>query len=130
MREGHIAELEGWTRQDMLKLVHVLMRYETLLEETVERLQAQVQESPVASLTWRRTPEDFVVVDLTLAARKYLGSAASHRIGVNGSEIYGRRSPVLSRMTECFLKKTNFKAEDWAGHFKKPEDTLWTCTPN
>jgi len=88
-----------------------IIKSETSLEESRERLKTQFMGFPQPTYVWQNTGDDFTLVDFNNAAKKYNNGSISKHLGINLSQMYADSPEILADFKACFDKKTALNRE-------------------
>lgn len=86
-------------------------RAETALRESEERLRAQYQEFPIPTYSWRRTEEDFTLIDCNSAAVELTRGRVTELLGCRASDVYDDRPDIINDFVECFRERKTLRRE-------------------
>ncbi len=78
-------------------------------KQAEEKLEGIYQATPVATYTWQKTSEDFILVKFNRAADAITMGHASEFLGSKASEMYAANPSIIRDMTRCFRTKKPIK---------------------
>lgn len=82
-------------------------RVEAALRQSEEMLRAQYRGIPVPTFTWKRSGDDFVLVDYNKATEDFTRGLIPNFVGRTISELYHDRPDIISDVNTC-LKQNKF----------------------
>lgn len=84
---------------------------ERLLLQQIETMNAQYQGIPLATVTWRRIGDDFVLVDWNVAAENLSEGAIRRFAGWKAAELLAQQLEVVGDLHHCFDERVGVKRE-------------------
>lgn len=91
---------------------------ETKMRQDAEaRFRSLYEESPIASFTWQKQKDEFILIDYNKAALQLTGGRVAEYRGVSAGKLYADRPEVLSDLNLCFNEKTAIKREVTSRNF-------------
>lgn len=84
-------------------------RAEEALRKSEERFRAQYQAIPIPTFTWKKTDNDFVLVDYNDAAANFTEEKVTDFVGRTLSEMYQHMPEVIENMHRCYHSKTTIR---------------------
>jgi len=78
---------------------------ESALKETRERSRVQFRATPVPIFSWRRTDDDFVLVDYNDAADRMTEHGIIRLLGKSALQLYATTPEVIEGMESCFTQR-------------------------
>jgi PAS domain S-box-containing protein len=90
---------------------------EERIEDEEARFQKLYQSNPHPIFIWQKHEEDFVLIELNLAARMVIKKDALDLIGKRAGEIYSKRKGVLQDLRQSFDGKEVIQREIPSRHF-------------
>lgn len=91
-----------------------------------DRFRAQYQVSPIATFTWEKIGDDFVLLECNDAALTLAGESFKKYVGESAGEIYSRKNKVLNDIRRCFEEKNVIRRETKSTHFLPGRDIICT----
>ncbi len=92
-------------------------RAEEKFRDNEARFQKLYQSNPHPIFIWQKQEEDFVLIDLNLAARLVIKKDALNLIGKRSGEIYSERNSILQNLHQSFDSKGVVQRDVWSRHF-------------
>ena len=84
---------------------------EARLRESEQRARALFQNMPLPSYYWRRSGENFVLVDCNAAADAVTNGNARKTLGTTLTALYPDRPDIVEDISRCFTEKVTIKRE-------------------
>lgn len=94
----HISEIES----ERLTLLRKL-------EESESRFRSQYQSTPIATFTWQKKNDDFVLIDRNEAADTMTNGKVGEFIGLTATAIYPDRQDIQDNLEVCYREKHPFQ---------------------
>jgi PAS domain S-box-containing protein len=88
-----------------------IMEVEGALRESEQRSRALFQNMPLPSYYWRRSGENFVLVDCNAAADAVTNGNARKTLGTTLTALYPDRPDIVEDISRCFTEKVTIKRE-------------------
>ncbi|MEJ2708578.1 MAG: PAS domain S-box protein [Anaerolineales bacterium] len=88
-----------------------LRREELALQESEEKFRTQYKNIPVPTYSFRKDGDDFILIDLNLAAERLASDRLGQLTGSRASQLYADNPIVLDGMRQCFRQKVNLQHE-------------------
>lgn len=86
-------------------------RVEAALRQSEERFRAEYNALPIPTYTWRRTDDDFVLVDFNNATMRLTQGRIPEFIGRLASELYRESPEVWESLSSCYQQQTVIREE-------------------
>ena len=108
-----ILKREGVNNEILLTLEDITQRkqIELTLRESEQRFRAQYKNLPIATYTWQKIGENFVLTDYNDAGEKATNGGIVQYLGKTAREMYGDKPEVLNDFNKCFETKSKVKYE-------------------
>jgi PAS domain S-box-containing protein len=103
-------------------------RMEEALRQSEEILRAQYRGIPVPTFTWKKTGEDFVLVDYNKATEDFTQGLISNFIGRTISELYHDRPDIIQDITVSFAQTSTIRRESAYRMFTTEEEKYIAIT--
>ncbi len=87
------------------------IRTEDLLHRSEERFKSQYQSIPIPTFTWKKSGDDFVLIDFNCAADALTCGNVAFMLGHVASEFFGERPDIFKDMRRCFFEQTIIRRE-------------------
>jgi diguanylate cyclase (GGDEF)-like protein/PAS domain S-box-containing protein len=88
-------------------------RAEEALRLSEKRFQAQFAHLPIPTYTWKKSGQDFVLIDYNEAANRITHGRIGDFLGEKASEAYAVKPEVLGWLWRCFDEQTTIREELW-----------------
>jgi PAS domain S-box-containing protein len=79
---------------------------EEALRQTEERFRTQYHCLPIPTFTWRKTGDDFTLVDFNEAAEAFTGGAVQRLIGASAAALYANEPQFVQEMGRAFQERS------------------------
>ena len=99
------------TNEELKRQIVERSRMEEALRQSEEALRAQYRGIPVPTFTWKRSGEDFVLVDYNRATEDFTSGLISNFIGRAVSDIYRDRPDIIQDMVVSFAQTRTIRRE-------------------
>jgi PAS domain S-box-containing protein len=116
-KKGKIYAILGIGRNitERKKAEHKLM-------ESEEMYRALYKEGPIATFTWKKVNDDFILIEFNNTAERITQGNVVSFLGHRASEMYKDRPDILEDLHKCFNEKTNYSREmKYKFHFTSEE---------
>jgi HD-GYP domain-containing protein (c-di-GMP phosphodiesterase class II)/FixJ family two-component response regulator len=100
----------------------------TSFRKSEDRFKTQYQVSPVPTFIWRKTGNDFMLLECNDAALTIAGENVKRCIHKRAREIYTEQDDILLDIYRCFEGRTVIKRELKSKHFMPGRDMVCTYT--
>ena len=108
VRSGHEPIIGAYL---VLRDISETIKSETSLAESREKLRRQFLGYPQPTYVWKKSGDDFILIDFNPAAEKFnRGSIAKHR-GMKLNRMYSDSPEILADLRTCYDNKTSMKKE-------------------
>jgi PAS domain S-box-containing protein len=87
------------------------LRTGVVLKESVQKVKAIFQNSPIPTFVWQLNGDDFVLSDYNLAAEVLTGRGTSKLVGTLLSIMYADKPEILADFHRCHSEKITFQRE-------------------
>jgi len=87
------------------------IRTESLLHRSEERFKSQYQSIPIPTFTWKKSGDDFVLIDFNRAAENLTNGRAAFMLGKFANEVYRDRPDILEDMRRCGIEQDIIRRE-------------------
>jgi len=88
-----------------------LVQANTDLRESEARFRAQYRGLPIPVYSWRRTDDDFVLMDYNYAAAEITGGHVADLLGCTANELYREAPEILEELEQCYRERRSFQRE-------------------
>lgn len=99
------AIIFGINKSEKLKLQHQLI-------ESEERFRSFFTNLPIPTFTWKKTQDDFKLIDFNNAAKEITQGGIENYRDVSLSKLYAKKPKYIEKINRCFHKKENIKEEE------------------
>lgn len=86
-------------------------RMEGALRQSEEMLRAQYRGIPIPTFTWKKSGDDFVLVDYNKTTEDFTRGLIPKFVGKPASELYHDRPDIIQDIKECYEKKSFIRKE-------------------
>jgi len=104
--QGNIAGIEGLAQD-----ITIRIEMEKALKQREETISIQYRGVPIPTFTWRRSKNDFILVNYNKAAEAFTKGYISYFVGKSAKELYKRRPDILRDFERCYRTKRLIKLE-------------------
>ena len=84
---------------------------EQKLKDSEEMFRTLYKEGPIATYTWKKYDNDFILINFNNTAEKLTHGNVINFLGYKASEMYKDRGDILSELHKCFDEKTHITRE-------------------
>ncbi|MBN1636533.1 MAG: PAS domain S-box protein, partial [Deltaproteobacteria bacterium] len=103
---GNVEGIEGTARD-----ISIRKQMEEALRQREETISIQYRGIPIPTFTWRRSKNDFILVNYNKAAEVFTKGYISYFVGKSAKELYKRRPDILKDFERCYRTKRLIKLE-------------------
>ncbi|MBN2298674.1 MAG: PAS domain-containing protein [Deltaproteobacteria bacterium] len=97
---------------EMLKTeIEERKRMEAALRQSEEMFRAQYRGIPVPTFTWKKSQDDFLLVDYNKATEDFTRGLISKFVGKSAGELYGDRPDIIQDIHLCYERKSFIRRE-------------------
>jgi len=106
-RTAELTKLVAQLEQEMAER----KRIESALRASEEQFRAEYKAIPVPTYTWRKTGDEFTLVDFNDAALRITRGKARDILGKTAREVHSGRPDIIEHLRRCFEQRTMLREE-------------------
>jgi PAS domain S-box-containing protein len=95
----------------MVEDITARKRANAALRESEERFKAQYKGIPIPTVTWKKTGNDFVMVDYNVAADEITKGNIGDFVGIKAGDMYDHSPQIVRDFHQCFNEKSIIRRE-------------------
>jgi len=103
MRTSELLE----TNEMLIKEIEERKRMEDALRQSEEMFRAQYRGIPVPTFSWKKSQDDFLLVDYNKATEDFTRGLISKFVGKSAGELYNDRPDIIQDIHLCYERKSS-----------------------